>query len=148
MVLLVSCCRLNLLYSTIVFVSREAFRRACMSKHTEDRNWAQIVNLIWCMYDLSFIKLSLAYSYVIMVQNLNTRKYKPHLVLDFVFNPNLILISIFRFTKDIMKQVLFLFKILSPTNTCNMYILSRPSLSRLVLNRMFRAWSQSGISEV
>lgn len=38
--------RLLLLESTILFLSREAFRRACLSKTTE-HNWAQVVNLLW-----------------------------------------------------------------------------------------------------
>ncbi|XP_063229918.1 protein RFT1 homolog [Bacillus rossius redtenbacheri] len=38
--------RLLLLESTILYLSREAFRRACLSKTTE-HNWAQVVNLLW-----------------------------------------------------------------------------------------------------
>lgn len=38
--------RLMLLLMTILFVSREAFRRACMSK-TRDHNWPQVINLLW-----------------------------------------------------------------------------------------------------
>nr|CAG4649263.1 EOG090X04LH [Scapholeberis mucronata] len=38
--------RLMLLIMTILFVSREAFRRACMSK-TRDHNWPQVINLLW-----------------------------------------------------------------------------------------------------
>uniref|UniRef100_A0A8C9SYL4 Protein RFT1 homolog n=1 Tax=Scleropages formosus TaxID=113540 RepID=A0A8C9SYL4_SCLFO len=38
--------RLTLLYSTVVFLSREAFRRACLSGGTE-QNWRQIINLLW-----------------------------------------------------------------------------------------------------
>lgn len=38
--------RLMLLVMTILFVSREAFRRACLSK-TRDHNWPQVVNLLW-----------------------------------------------------------------------------------------------------
>ena len=38
--------RLLLLESTILFLSREAFRRACLSKAV-DHNWHQVVNLIW-----------------------------------------------------------------------------------------------------
>ncbi|XP_021922938.1 protein RFT1 homolog isoform X2 [Zootermopsis nevadensis] len=38
--------RLLLLESTILFLSREAFRRACLSKTTE-HNWAQVINLLW-----------------------------------------------------------------------------------------------------
>uniref|UniRef100_A0A1B6DLV9 Protein RFT1 homolog n=1 Tax=Clastoptera arizonana TaxID=38151 RepID=A0A1B6DLV9_9HEMI len=38
--------RLLLLESTILFLSREAFRRACLSKSSE-HNWRQVINLVW-----------------------------------------------------------------------------------------------------
>ncbi|KAM9133055.1 man(5)GlcNAc(2)-PP-dolichol translocation protein RFT1 isoform 2-T3 [Pangshura tecta] len=38
--------RLTLLYSTIVFLAREAFRRACLSGSTK-RNWTKTINLLW-----------------------------------------------------------------------------------------------------
>lgn len=38
--------RLTLLYSTIVFLAREAFRRACLS-NDKKQNWTQTVNLLW-----------------------------------------------------------------------------------------------------
>lgn len=38
--------RLLLLESTILFLSREAFRRACLSK-TSEHNWSQVINLVW-----------------------------------------------------------------------------------------------------
>uniref|UniRef100_A0A8D9AHU3 Protein RFT1 homolog n=2 Tax=Cacopsylla melanoneura TaxID=428564 RepID=A0A8D9AHU3_9HEMI len=38
--------RLLLLESTVLFLSREAFRRACVS-HTTQHNWPQVINLIW-----------------------------------------------------------------------------------------------------
>lgn len=38
--------RLLLLESTILFLSREAFRRACLTMTTE-HNWAQVINLLW-----------------------------------------------------------------------------------------------------
>nr|CAG4650093.1 EOG090X04LH [Sida crystallina] len=38
--------RLILLFTTILFVSREAFRRACM-RNTRDHNWPQVINLVW-----------------------------------------------------------------------------------------------------
>lgn len=39
--------RLTLLYSTLVFLSREAFRRACLSGHGAGRTWRQVINLLW-----------------------------------------------------------------------------------------------------
>ncbi|XP_034254900.1 protein RFT1 homolog [Thrips palmi] len=38
--------RLLLLESTLIFLSREAFRRACLSK-TSEHNWPKVVNLVW-----------------------------------------------------------------------------------------------------
>ncbi|XP_051874398.1 protein RFT1 homolog isoform X2 [Pristis pectinata] len=38
--------RLMLLYSTVVFLAREAFRKACLNVGVE-RKWSQIINLIW-----------------------------------------------------------------------------------------------------
>ncbi|KAM6256727.1 man(5)GlcNAc(2)-PP-dolichol translocation protein RFT1 isoform 1-T1 [Porphyrio hochstetteri] len=38
--------RLTLLYSTVVFLAREAFRRACLSGSTK-RNWTKTINLLW-----------------------------------------------------------------------------------------------------
>nr|CAG4647834.1 EOG090X04LH [Moina brachiata] len=38
--------RLMLLLMTILFISREAFRRACIS-NTREHNWSKVVNLIW-----------------------------------------------------------------------------------------------------
>lgn len=38
--------RLMLLYSTVVFLAREAFRKACLNVGVE-RKWSQIINLLW-----------------------------------------------------------------------------------------------------
>ncbi|XP_004581600.2 protein RFT1 homolog [Ochotona princeps] len=38
--------RLTLLYSTILFLAREAFRRACLSGGAQ-RDWSQTLNLLW-----------------------------------------------------------------------------------------------------
>ncbi|XP_003789541.1 protein RFT1 homolog [Otolemur garnettii] len=38
--------RLTLLYSTTIFLAREAFRRACLSGDTQ-RDWSQTLNLLW-----------------------------------------------------------------------------------------------------
>ncbi|WP_411026802.1 oligosaccharide translocation protein RFT1, partial [Salmonella sp. s54395] len=50
--------RLTLLYSTILFVSREAFRRACLSQK-ENHRWQQTINLIWCNVPLGVISAAL-----------------------------------------------------------------------------------------
>ncbi|XP_025913119.1 protein RFT1 homolog [Apteryx rowi] len=38
--------RLTLLYSTVLFLAREAFRRACLSGGAK-RNWTKTINLLW-----------------------------------------------------------------------------------------------------
>nr|XP_034962061.1 protein RFT1 homolog isoform X1 [Zootoca vivipara] len=43
--------RLMLLYSTVVFLAREAFRRACLSGSTR-RNWTKTFNLLWTIVPL------------------------------------------------------------------------------------------------
>ena len=54
--------RLMLLNQTVVFVAREAFRKACLSK-TSDRKWPQVINLLWCVFPLGAL-LSFALGYV------------------------------------------------------------------------------------
>ncbi|XP_042354466.1 protein RFT1 homolog [Plectropomus leopardus] len=45
--------RLTLLYSTLVFLSREAFRRACLSGVSgTNHSWRQVINLLWLMVPL------------------------------------------------------------------------------------------------
>lgn len=46
--------RLTLLYSTILFLAREAFRRACLSQKGSHQ-WQQTINLIWCNFPLGII---------------------------------------------------------------------------------------------
>lgn len=43
--------RLMLLYSTILFIAREAFRRACLSQSSK-HYWPQVINLLWCSWVL------------------------------------------------------------------------------------------------
>ncbi|KAI5628398.1 protein RFT1-like, partial [Silurus asotus] len=47
--------RLTLLYTTLVFLSREAFRRACLSEEGAGRNWRQVINLLWLTLPLGFL---------------------------------------------------------------------------------------------
>lgn len=48
--------RLTLLYSTLVFLSREAFRRACLSGGCgKDHNWRQVINLLWLTLPLGIL---------------------------------------------------------------------------------------------
>ncbi|KAI0219479.1 hypothetical protein LSAT2_028984 [Lamellibrachia satsuma] len=46
--------RLTLLYSSTLFLTREAFRRACLSK-TSDRRWQQVMNLLWCIIPIGIV---------------------------------------------------------------------------------------------
>ncbi|XP_072329253.1 man(5)GlcNAc(2)-PP-dolichol translocation protein RFT1 isoform X3 [Scyliorhinus torazame] len=46
--------RLTLLYSTILFLSREAFRKACLNVGAEQK-WAQVVNLLWLTVPLGVL---------------------------------------------------------------------------------------------
>ena len=46
--------RLMLLVQTVVFITREAFRKACLSK-TTNRNWRQVINLLWCVFPLGVL---------------------------------------------------------------------------------------------
>ena len=48
--------RLTLLYSTLLFLSREAFRKACLSRipGSPKRNWRQLINLVWCCVPVGF----------------------------------------------------------------------------------------------
>ncbi|XP_008318189.1 protein RFT1 homolog [Cynoglossus semilaevis] len=50
--------RLTLLYSTLVFLSREAFRKACLSgEQTSGPNhsWRQVINLLWLTLPLGLV---------------------------------------------------------------------------------------------
>ncbi|KAM8914710.1 man(5)GlcNAc(2)-PP-dolichol translocation protein RFT1 isoform 1-T2 [Spinachia spinachia] len=48
--------RLALLYSTLVFLSREAFRRACLSGGSgTDHSWRQVINLLWLTLPLGVL---------------------------------------------------------------------------------------------
>ncbi|XP_040058662.2 man(5)GlcNAc(2)-PP-dolichol translocation protein RFT1 isoform X1 [Gasterosteus aculeatus] len=48
--------RLTLLYSTLVFLSREAFRRACLSGVSgTDHSWRQVINLLWLTLPLGVL---------------------------------------------------------------------------------------------
>ncbi|XP_068747153.1 man(5)GlcNAc(2)-PP-dolichol translocation protein RFT1-like isoform X2 [Montipora capricornis] len=54
--------RLMLLNQTIVFVAREAFRKACLSR-TSEKNWPQVINLLWCVFPIG-VALSVVLGYV------------------------------------------------------------------------------------
>jgi oligosaccharide translocation protein RFT1 len=40
--------RLTLLYNTLLFVSREALRRACLTRTKTSVVWSKTFNLMWC----------------------------------------------------------------------------------------------------
>ena len=60
--------RLMLLVTTILFVSRESFRKACLSK-TRDHNWPQVINLLWLtwVHNAQLITSCIYYNYLIFV---------------------------------------------------------------------------------
>ena len=47
--------RLTLLYNTVLFLSREALRKACLSQTTEERKWVHVFNLCWCSLPLGLL---------------------------------------------------------------------------------------------
>uniref|UniRef100_A0A7N6BQU6 Protein RFT1 homolog n=1 Tax=Anabas testudineus TaxID=64144 RepID=A0A7N6BQU6_ANATE len=52
--------RLTLLYTTLVFLSREAFRRACLSGGSGTKHsWRQVINLLWLTLPLGVLWASL-----------------------------------------------------------------------------------------
>ncbi|XP_072928045.1 man(5)GlcNAc(2)-PP-dolichol translocation protein RFT1 isoform X1 [Hemitrygon akajei] len=60
--------RLMLLYSTVVFLAREAFRKACLNVGVE-RKWSQIINLLWLTVPLGiFWALLLAWAWLNLVE--------------------------------------------------------------------------------
>ena len=42
--------RLTLLYNTVLFLSREPIRKACLSRLSGGRNWTHVFNLSWTRY--------------------------------------------------------------------------------------------------
>ena len=42
--------RLTLLYNSVLFLSREALRKACLTETTEEKKWRHVFNLMWCTY--------------------------------------------------------------------------------------------------
>ncbi|XP_076804473.1 man(5)GlcNAc(2)-PP-dolichol translocation protein RFT1-like [Clavelina lepadiformis] len=72
--------RLVLLYGTIIFMSREAFRRACLSTetsssadkggHSKALYWSQTINLLWCMIPVGLVcMVLLIYCWAYLFEN-------------------------------------------------------------------------------
>lgn len=60
--------RLTLLYTTLVFLSREAFRRACLSGGSGTKHsWRQVINLLW----LTWVHWKAEYAFDIVVSGLS-----------------------------------------------------------------------------
>ena len=77
--------RLMLLVQTIVFITREAFRKACLSK-TADRNWPQIINLLWCVFPLGVLTaLLLSHVWLNHVEQPDPNKITNYPLAVFVF---------------------------------------------------------------
>ncbi|XP_071784262.1 man(5)GlcNAc(2)-PP-dolichol translocation protein RFT1-like [Asterias amurensis] len=60
--------RLQLLYNTILFMSGEAFRRACLSQG-QHKQWTQTINLLWCSVPLAvFCSIPLIYIWMSVLE--------------------------------------------------------------------------------
>ncbi|KAK7101753.1 man(5)GlcNAc(2)-PP-dolichol translocation protein RFT1-like [Littorina saxatilis] len=46
--------RLTLLYSTVLFLTKEAFQKACLSRR-DSQDWRQVINLMWCTFPLGVL---------------------------------------------------------------------------------------------
>ena len=60
--------RLTLIYSTILFLSRESFRKACLSRDSKERKWTQLINLIWLCLPIGILSgflLSIIWIYLL-----------------------------------------------------------------------------------
>lgn len=57
--------RLTLLYTTILFISREAFRKACLSTSSKSKStkWHQVINLLWLTVPLG-IFFSIVFGFI------------------------------------------------------------------------------------
>ncbi|EDO41402.1 predicted protein [Nematostella vectensis] len=53
--------RLVLLQQTITFVSREAFRKSCLTKSASgsEQHWPQVINLLWCVFPIGVVTSAL-----------------------------------------------------------------------------------------
>ncbi|CAL1538909.1 unnamed protein product [Lymnaea stagnalis] len=61
--------RLTLLYSTTLFLAKEAFDRACLSKSVQ-RDWRQVINLLWCTFPIATVWCGiLGYIWLYILEN-------------------------------------------------------------------------------
>uniref|UniRef100_A0A3P8R3J7 Protein RFT1 homolog n=1 Tax=Astatotilapia calliptera TaxID=8154 RepID=A0A3P8R3J7_ASTCA len=71
--------RLTLLYSTLVFLSREAFRRACLSGQSgKNHSWRPVINLLWMTVPLGVlwaVLLSYVWLWLLEVPDAHTVPY-------------------------------------------------------------------------
>jgi hypothetical protein len=47
-------CRLTLLYNSVLFFSREALRKVCLTETAEEKKWRHVFNLMWCTYVITY----------------------------------------------------------------------------------------------
>ncbi|XP_022104957.1 protein RFT1 homolog [Acanthaster planci] len=60
--------RLQLLYSTTLFIAGEAFRRACLSQG-QCKEWALTINLLWCSFPLGILcGVLLSYAWMALLE--------------------------------------------------------------------------------
>lgn len=77
--------RLMLLNQTIVFVAREAFRKACLSK-TSEKKWPQVINLLWCVFPIGvLLSFALGYMWLFHLETPDPEKIPNYPLAVFVF---------------------------------------------------------------
>ena len=82
--------RLTLLYSTVLLVSREAFRKACLSTlGVDEKDWRQLINLMWCCVPLGILIgfiLGWVWIYLLEYPSHSYVDYYPRAVILFVMS--------------------------------------------------------------
>ena len=82
--------RLTLLYSTVLLLSREAFRKACLSTiGIHEKDWRQLINLMWCCVPLGILigfMLGCVWIYLLEYPSHRYVDYYPKAVVLFVMS--------------------------------------------------------------
>ncbi|XP_067143120.1 man(5)GlcNAc(2)-PP-dolichol translocation protein RFT1 [Centruroides vittatus] len=79
--------RLLLLYTTLQFLNRESFRRACLS--SKQATWSQVINMTWCIVPLSIFS-GIIFRYIWLYWLLKPE----HFVHEYDVSVNVIVISV------------------------------------------------------
>ncbi|XP_076333542.1 man(5)GlcNAc(2)-PP-dolichol translocation protein RFT1 isoform X2 [Tachypleus tridentatus] len=112
--------RLMLLYTTTQFLSREAFRRACLS-NPDGRKWPQVINLLWITVPVSVVcgsVLCLIWLHALKPPNpevvpayaLGVNAVVVSVVLEMMAEPLFVIGQIFKFVKlRLLSSTVYLF---------------------------------------